>query len=168
MRPALQGAYAQAVELLAQQHAEHKDCEQLFETMVESAFLSTAKYLEAVSKSTPAPGVHGKAGFQQAIFLKNYCEMLDRLPRYPTTRPTPSPSWAQPWSKTLTTTDPVPLRKQAEEALVHVQKNYGLVEFNKSFLGKLANRSCSSCVTSRSASPSPSSPARTPKATSSS
>jgi peroxiredoxin len=138
--PRCEAPYAQAVELLAQQHAEHKDSEQLFETMVDSAFLSTAKYLEAVSKKHPSADVRGKAGFQHAIFLKNYCDMLDRLRTMPDNAASAEPFMGAALVKKLTTTDPVPLRKQAEEALVHVQKNYGLVEFNKSFLGKLAEQ----------------------------
>lgn len=136
--PLCEAPYAQAVELLAQYHAQHKDSERHFETMLESAFLSSAKYFEAVFENHPDANVRGRAGFHLAMFLKHYCEMMDRLRTLPENAKNAELFMGPALVKTLTTTDPAPLLRQAEAALERVQKEYGLVEYKQSFLVKTA------------------------------
>lgn len=138
--PLCEAPYSQAIELLAQQFAQHKDCERHFEIMLESAFLSSAKYLEAVFEKHPDANVRGRAGFHLALFLKHYCETMDRLRTLPENARSAELFMGPKLVKTLTTTDPAPLLRQAEKALERVQKEYGLVDHKKSFLVKLAEQ----------------------------
>jgi len=136
--PLCEAPYARAVDLLAQHHAQHKDSERHFETMLESAFLSSAKYLEAVFEKHPAADVRGRAGFHLAMFLKHYCETMDRLRTLPENAKNAELFMGPVLVKTLTATDPAPLLQKAEAALERVQKEYGLVEYKQSFLVKTA------------------------------
>jgi hypothetical protein len=138
--PLCEAPYRQAVELLAQQYAQHKDSERLFETMIESAFLPSAKYLETVFEKHPDADVRGRAGFHLGLFLKHYCEMLARLRTLPDNAKNAELFMGPALVKTLTTTDPEPLLKQAEKTLERVRREYGLVEYKKSLLAQLAER----------------------------
>src|SRR5581483_8132820 len=135
--PLCEAPYTQAVKLLSQDHAQHKDCEGLFEPMVESAFLTSAKYLEAVFEKHPSADVRGRAGYQFALFLKYYCEMMDRLRTVPENAKNAELFMGPVLAKTLMTTDPAPLLRKAEETFDRVQKQYGLVESKKSLLAAL-------------------------------
>ncbi|MCE9529781.1 MAG: TlpA family protein disulfide reductase [Planctomycetes bacterium] len=138
--PLCEAPYSQAVEMLARHYAQHKDGERCFDAMLESAFLSSAKYLEAVFAKHPDRDVRGRAGYQLAMFLKQYCATMDRLREQPENAKNAELFMGPALVKTLTTTDPAPLLRQAEEVLDRVRKEYALVEYKDSFLVKLAER----------------------------
>jgi peroxiredoxin len=136
--PRCAAPYDQAIELLAQNHAQHKDCERLFETLLESAFLSSGRYLEAVFEQHPSADVRGRAGYHLALFLKYYCETMDRLRTLPDNAQHAELFMGPALVKTLAGGDPAPLLRRAESALVRVQQRYGLVEHKQGLLGQLA------------------------------
>jgi peroxiredoxin len=137
--PQCEAPYEQAMTLLARHHAGHKDSEKHFETMLESAFLSTGTYLEAVFEKHPSADVRGRAGLHLALFLKHYCEVADRLRTLPENAQNAEKFMGAALVKKLAATDPAPLLRRAEQALVRVQREYGLVEYKKTILARVAD-----------------------------
>jgi peroxiredoxin len=135
--PLCAAPYAQAIELLATEHAQHKDSERLFDAILESAFVVSTKYLEAVFEKHPDADVRGRAGFQLGMFLKEYCAMMDRLRTLPENAKNSELFMGPALVKTLTTADPAPYLQQAEKVLEKVQRQYGLVEYKQSLLATL-------------------------------
>lgn len=137
--PLCESPYTQAIDQLIQHDAQHKASERLFETMQESAFLSTAKYLEAVFEKHPDANVRGRAGYHLAMFLRNFCETIERL-QIPENAKNAELFMGPALVKSLAATDPAPLQRKGEETLERVQKDYGLVEYKKALLVNLAER----------------------------
>jgi len=136
--PAAAKPYADAIALLATHHADHKDNEMLLERMASSPFVSSGQFLQAVFEKHPSPAVRGRAGFQWALFLKNYCATVEKL--------NDQPDWAKnvesfvgpEMVKQLKSTDTVKMLRQTEDLFARIEKDHGLIVYKKTNLARAA------------------------------
>ena len=134
--PAAAKPYADAMTLLADQYADHKDNEKLFDRLAISPFASAAPFLKAVFEKHPSSIVRGRAGFHLALHLKNYCFTAEQLHLQPAWAKTVEPFVGPELFKQMRATDIPALLRQADDTLTRVVKDYPLVSYKRTTLGK--------------------------------
>jgi thiol-disulfide isomerase/thioredoxin len=136
--PAAEKPYAEAVHLLATRYADHKDNEKLLERMASSPFASSSEFLKAVSKKHPSPIVRGRAAFYWGLHLKNYCGTVERLHKEPEFARNVELFIGADLANRLKDADTAKLLREAEDVFARVEKDYPLVGYKKTNLGKAA------------------------------
>ena len=136
--PAAEKPYAEAIRLLATRHADHKDNENLLERMGNSPFTSSAEFLKAVHEKHPSTVVRGRAAFYWALYLKNYCGTVERLQKEPEFAKNVDLFIGADLARRLKDADTAKLLREAEDLFARVEKDYPLVAYKKTNLGKAA------------------------------
>ncbi len=136
--PAAADPYAEAMTLLAEKYADHKDNVKLFDRLAISPFSSAAPFLKAVFERHPNTVVRGRAGFTLAIHLKNYCFTAEQLHLQPAWAKNVESFIGPKLYKQIYAADRASLLRQAEDMLIRVQKDYGFVAYKRTVLGKAA------------------------------
>jgi thiol-disulfide isomerase/thioredoxin len=136
--PAALKPYADAIQLLATEHAQHKDAEKLLERMSNSPFASSPQFLAAVHEKHPNAITRGRAGFYLGLHLKNYVGTVERLRTEPDFAKNVELFVGAELFKELKDADTAKLLAQADDAFARVQKSHSLVAFKKTNLGKAA------------------------------
>lgn len=136
--PAAEKPYAEAIHLLATRYADHKDNERLLERMSISPFAASVEFLKAVHEKHPTAVVRGRAGFYLGLHLKNYSGTVGKMHKDPEFVRNVELFVGAELVKRLKDADTAKLLREADEAFARVEKDYPLVGYKKTNLGKAA------------------------------